>query len=74
MRAALPDFAALAFDAATPLAAPAAGGEDWSTPEGILVQPVYGPADTAGLDFPHGYPGIAPYVRGPYPTMYVTNP
>ena len=35
---------------------------------------VYTPADTAGLDFLDGYPGIAPYLRGPYPTMYVTQP
>ncbi len=35
---------------------------------------VYAAADTAGLDFPDGYPGIAPYLRGPYPTMYVTQP
>src|SRR5215468_3923767 len=49
-------------------------GEPWLTPEGIAVKPVYTAADTAGLDFLDGYPGIAPYVRGPYPTMYVTQP
>ena len=44
------------------------------TPEGIRVKPVYTAADTAGLDFIDGLPGIAPYLRGPYPAMYVTQP
>src|SRR5678809_141757 len=48
--------------------------EPWLTPEGISVKPVYSERDLAGLDFLDGYPGIAPYLRGPYPTMYVTNP
>ncbi|MEA3022177.1 MAG: methylmalonyl-CoA mutase, partial [Alphaproteobacteria bacterium] len=46
----------------------------WLTPEGIAVKPAYGPDDLAGLDFLDTYPGIAPYLRGPYPTMYVTQP
>ena len=46
----------------------------WLTPEGIAVKRAYTDADTAGLDFLDGYPGIAPYLRGPYPTMYVTQP
>ncbi|MGQ0672541.1 MAG: methylmalonyl-CoA mutase [Hyphomicrobium sp.] len=48
--------------------------ESWLTPEGIPVKPVYTGADTAGLDFLDGLPGIAPYLRGPYPAMYVTQP
>ncbi len=48
--------------------------QPWVTPEGITVKPVYAGADTAGLDFLDGYPGIAPYVRGPYAPMYVTQP
>ena len=46
----------------------------WLTPEGIAVKPAYGPDDLEGLDFLDTYPGIAPYLRGPYPTMYVTQP
>ena len=38
------------------------------------MKPVYGPDDVAGLDFLDTCPGIAPYLRGPYPTMYVTQP
>ncbi|MFC6089494.1 methylmalonyl-CoA mutase [Saccharothrix lopnurensis] len=44
------------------------------TPEGIGVKPVYTDADTEGLDFLGTYPGAAPFLRGPYPTMYVNQP
>jgi methylmalonyl-CoA mutase len=67
-----PDFAKLPFD--TLPAQPLQTGEPWQTPEGIAVKPAYGPADTAGLDTLSGYPGLAPFLRGPYPTMYLTNP
>jgi methylmalonyl-CoA mutase len=46
----------------------------WTTPEGISVPRLYTAADTEGLDFLSTYPGIAPYLRGPYPAMYVTQP
>jgi methylmalonyl-CoA mutase len=46
----------------------------WETPEGIGVKPLYTGEDLAGLDFLGTYPGIAPYLRGPYPTMYVNQP
>ncbi len=46
----------------------------WQTPEGIAVKPAYRADDTARLDFLDGLPGIAPYLRGPYPTMYVQRP
>jgi len=46
----------------------------WDTPEGIPVPPLYTAADLDGLDFLETYPGIVPYLRGPYPTMYVTQP
>jgi methylmalonyl-CoA mutase len=54
----------------------AAGGDDllWETPEGITVKPLYTGQDLEGLDFLDTYPGIAPYLRGPYPTMYVNQP
>ena len=69
------------------LGAPAAGGNPddwraaageaavtWETPEGISVPPLYTAADLDGLDFLETYPGVAPYLRGPYPTMYTTQP
>ncbi|HEY4605844.1 MAG TPA: methylmalonyl-CoA mutase family protein, partial [Blastococcus sp.] len=46
----------------------------WETPEGIAVRPLFTPADLSGVDFLDTYPGIAPYLRGPYPTMYTTQP
>jgi methylmalonyl-CoA mutase len=68
----IPNFATVAFADASARAEPAAA--PWLTPEGIAVKPAYGAADLAGLDFLDTYPGIAPYLRGPYPTMYVTQP
>src|SRR5713226_4904016 len=69
----IPDFARVDF-AAEPVAAAPAAAEPWITPEAIAVAPLYGPSDVAGLDFLDTYPGIPPYLRGPYPTMYVTQP
>ncbi|MFJ2816611.1 methylmalonyl-CoA mutase [Streptomyces sp. NPDC087294] len=46
----------------------------WETPEGIQVKPLYTGHDLEGLDFLDTYPGIAPFLRGPYPTMYVNQP
>ncbi|MDB5432307.1 MAG: methylmalonyl-CoA mutase [Caulobacter sp.] len=68
-----PDFTTLPY-AANDGASLATDGPNWETPEGVSVKPSYGPDDVAGLDFLDGYPGLAPYGRGPYPTMYVTNP
>ncbi|HET7156732.1 MAG TPA: methylmalonyl-CoA mutase [Hyphomicrobiaceae bacterium] len=70
----IPDFTKIGLDETRPSSAGAAAGSPWVTPEGIAVKQVYTAADTAGLDFLDGYPGIAPYVRGPYPTMYVAQP
>src|SRR5262245_19145362 len=71
----IPDFTQVRLvGAARPLAAQGGGAPPWLTPEGIAVKSVYSAADSAGLDFLDGYPGIAPYLRGPYPTMYVTQP
>src|SRR5512144_997915 len=69
----IPNFATVAFAEATtraetPAAAPSL------TPEGIAVKPAYTATDLAGVDFLDTYPGIAPYLRGPYPTMYTTQP
>ncbi|GEE02809.1 putative methylmalonyl-CoA mutase large subunit MutB [Gordonia spumicola] len=51
----------------------------WSTPEQIDVQPVYTRADRDAVAGDGGYPldsipGEAPFIRGPYPTMYVNQP
>ena len=69
----VPNFAEVDFaPAEVPVGAAAAA--PWLTPEGIAVKPAYGADELKGLDFLDTYPGIAPYLRGPYPTMYVTQP
>jgi methylmalonyl-CoA mutase len=49
-------------------------GEAWESPEGIPVLPVYGPEHLEGLDALDTWPGLSPFLRGPYPTMYTTQP
>ena len=67
-----PDFSKVALD----LGATGAGPDRaaWTTPEGLTVETAYGPEAVEGLDFIHGLPGFAPFVRGPYPTMYAGAP
>src|SRR5512140_87767 len=69
----IPNFADVAFEPVAPSAL-AGRAEPWLTPEGIPVKDVYGEADLAGIDFLETWPGVAPYLRGPYPTMYVNQP
>src|SRR5512137_1246268 len=70
----IPDFTTIALDAGIRSAGPADAPRLTETPEGIAIKSYYTAADVAGLDFLDSYPGIAPYLRGPYPTMYVTQP
>jgi methylmalonyl-CoA mutase len=73
----IPNFASVPLrgDAAPTLKAPSdANASTWTTPEGIGVHPLYTSADTDGLDFLATLPGMPPFLRGPYPTMYVTRP
>ena len=78
----IPDFTTVDLGEAPPadeaawraLAADAGDASPWRTPEGIDVAAVYTASDVAGLDFLDTYPGAPPFVRGPYPTMYVTQP
>ena len=52
--------------------APAPSG--WMTPEGIEVAPRYTASDLGEVRHLGGLPGVPPYVRGPYPTMYASRP
>jgi methylmalonyl-CoA mutase len=73
--AAIPDFGEATLGAASgPVTAEPVDIAPWETPEGITVQPLYTAGDLDELDFLDTYPGIAPYLRGPYPTMYVNQP
>ncbi|MQX35170.1 methylmalonyl-CoA mutase [Roseospira navarrensis] len=83
---AIPDFTGVAFDpkgsgdlddwraAATEDAGRSLDEMTWQTPEHVPVKPLYTAADLDGLDFLDTVPGKAPFVRGPYPTMYVQRP
>jgi len=50
------------------------GAEPWPAPEGIDVEGLYTAADLDGLDALDTFPGFAPFLRGPYPAMYTTQP
>ncbi len=80
-----PDFAALDYDDPT-LTLPGTTAAEWqatvaahgtdatvTTPEGIDVAAAYTAADLAPVDHLGGYPGIAPFTRGPYATMYASR-
>ena len=72
----LPDFTKIDLDGGAGASAPAAAVDSvvYEAPEGIAIKPVYTAADTAGLDFLDTFPGIPPYLRGPYPAMYALQP
>jgi methylmalonyl-CoA mutase len=69
----VPNFATIDF-ADTAVPAENYSIAPWKTPEGIAVKPLYGEADLASLDFLDTFPGRPPYLRGPYPAMYTTQP
>ena len=50
------------------------GAEAWDSPEGIPVRPLYTADDLDDVDALDTYPGLAPFLRGPYPAMYTTQP
>jgi methylmalonyl-CoA mutase len=50
------------------------GSDVWQSPEGIAIKPRYDARDLEGLDALATWPGLTPYLRGPYPTMYTTQP
>jgi len=45
-----------------------------TTAEGIDIKRQYSKQDRTDSGFTESYPGLAPFTRGPYPTMYVTKP
>jgi methylmalonyl-CoA mutase len=87
MRSNVPNFAEIDFDAPETLS-PASTrdslrqrahestqrAEPWVTPEGIPVKPVFSAGDLQGVEHLGTMPGLPPFVRGPYSTMYVQQP
>ncbi|MBT8494015.1 MAG: methylmalonyl-CoA mutase [Deltaproteobacteria bacterium] len=47
---------------------------DWQSPEGISIRPQYRASSTGKLEHLASEPGFWPYVRGVYPTMYLSRP
>ncbi len=70
----IPNFAHFEFADAPASALPGADGAPWITPEDIAVKPAYRASDIDGIDFVDTFPGAPPFLRGPYPTMYVNQP
>lgn len=82
-----PDFTQLDFDAGYPAVDEKSWREQfeketglpveefvWKTMEQIDVKPLYSGADTQNLEHLGYVAGLPPFLRGPYPTMYVTRP
>ncbi len=80
----LPDFSTIEFDALAE-GSPASladwnalvgarANQRWKTPEGIEVKPVYTAEDLEPVTHLETMPGLPPFVRGPYSTMYVRRP
>ena len=84
MMSGLPDFSTIEFDApvegsSSPLAdwkglVGARADQFWQTPEGIAVKPVYTADDLEAVTHLDTMPGLPPFLRGPYSTMYVRRP
>ncbi|CAN7433463.1 methylmalonyl-CoA mutase [Mesorhizobium amorphae] len=68
----IPDFSQIGWSAPRRMPAEAKGQR--LTPEGIAVKHLYSQGDLKGLPHLDTYPGLPPFVRGPYPTMYVQQP
>ncbi|MBZ9694789.1 MULTISPECIES: methylmalonyl-CoA mutase [unclassified Mesorhizobium] len=68
----IPDFSQIGW--VPPRRAPVEVKGQRTTPEGLVVKQLYSQADLKGLSHLDTYPGLPPFVRGPYPTMYVQQP
>jgi methylmalonyl-CoA mutase len=69
----LPDYTTLAWQRPAG-SVPDAAKAGWQTPEGIAIPPIVNAAHLADCDFLDTWPGLPPFLRGPYPTMYVERP
>ena len=69
-----PDFSKLSYKPASKPCASPSKATDWQTNEQIPVKPIYTAEDLKGLDHLEYAAGVAPFLRGPYSTMYVMRP
>ena len=73
----VPNFSEIDIDLTSSKDAPptaAAPASAWKTPEGIDIKPEYGPSDLDEVEHLRTMPGLPPFMRGPYATMYTTKP
>ena len=70
----IPDFTTIDLGQEAPAAALPGDSPLWATPENIDVKRRFDPVDLDGLDFLETWPGLPPFLRGPYPTMYTMRP
>ncbi|RUZ61794.1 methylmalonyl-CoA mutase, partial [Mesorhizobium sp. M7A.F.Ca.US.007.01.1.1] len=68
----IPDFGQIGW--VPPRRAPVEVKGQRTTPEGLVAKHLYNQSDLKGLPHLDTYPGLPPFVRGPYPTMYVQQP
>ncbi|MCR9128631.1 MAG: methylmalonyl-CoA mutase [Alphaproteobacteria bacterium] len=69
-----PDFTQIDLGAPNASAGAAPSRDPWTPPEQVPVKTAYTAADRDALDFADTLPGLAPFHRGPYPTMYTQRP
>jgi methylmalonyl-CoA mutase len=69
----IPDFTRHVPDL-KPRLPPAEKGKSWQSPEGIEIKGRYSAVDIQDIPQVKSYPGLPPFLRGPYPTMYATQP
>ncbi len=70
-----PDFSEMPYaEAPSATGVAPTAGPVWTTPEGIDVKRLYSAADLEGLDHLHTVPGVPPFLRGPYASMYTRRP
>jgi methylmalonyl-CoA mutase len=69
-----PDFSKINFKEFAPSQSVVNAEANWIPAEQIPVKPVYTAADLNGMEHLNYAAGVAPFLRGPYSTMYVNKP
>src|ERR1035438_10029249 len=69
-----PDFSKIDYQPKPGAAAPVTPGDDWTTVERIAVKPWYTASDLYAMEHLEYAAGVAPYLGGPYSTMYAMQP
>ena len=69
-----PDFTQIDLGAPQAADGPAPSRKPWTPPEQVPIKTAYTAEDRDALDFVDAPPGLAPFHRGPYPTMYTQRP